>query len=223
MVVVGNHGLSFRLGKLSQHVVNDVGFQAVDVVQSRSTDRELHIDVLENQLPDAGVFSGRRAVVLDGVAPLSASIAGLHAELIAGAIGSHGARQTTHLVSQTQSDEHRIISGATTLTVTTSSKASSFFQIGVILIGAFKHLQFFFALTTFVVCRQLLTHSTVDIAANGLGNLDDGGSVQGGNFCFQSGNHYSHFSFDGFHSGGDFGFNSRHSFSLLGFNCVQFF
>ena len=129
LIIIGNHRLRFALAEFREHVVNHVGFQAVDVIQSRSTDRELHVDVFQHQLPNRRVFSRCGTVILDAVAPLSASVAGLHAELIRRTIGSYGTRQTTHRVVQTQSNEHGVIRSTTTLIVTTGRQRRGFRQV----------------------------------------------------------------------------------------------
>ena len=212
------------MGKFSQHIVNNVCFQTINVIQRRSTNRKLHVDVLQNQLPNSSVFSCCTAIVLDGVTPSSASVARFYAKLIARTISSNSARQTTHRISQTQCNKGRVITSATTLAITACGQRRGFAQIRIVLRFIFKHFQFFFhTIVGFVELAQLFTHSTIYIAANSLGNFNNCGCLHGCNFGFQCSNFFSHFSLCSINSGNGFCFNSGNFFRLCGFNCVQFF
>ena len=225
LVVVLNHRLGFQLGKFQQHIADDVCFQAINVVQSRRTDRELDVHVLQHQLPNGRAFRGSRAVVLDCISKSCASISYFGAELIGRTISSHGARNVAQRVSQTQSNKHGIVSSTTTETVTTASQSRGFFHVRSVLSFVFKELQFFFHPTAiFVVGFQLVFNGTVRLNNNAFGGrFDDLGGLHCGNFSFQSSNLFGQLCFSGF----DFSFSGFGHFCNLshvsGFDSVQFF
>ena len=190
LIVVLDHGLRFFLRKFHQHVVNDISFQAVDVVQRSGTNRELDIDVLEHDLPNGRVFSGGRAVVLDSITPLSARIAGFDPELVGRTIRRHGPGNSTHRVRKTQRNEHRIVSSPTAFAVAACRQGRRFSNVSLILRLISEHLQF--ALENLLATGELfelLAHRPVDIHADRLGNrTNDRRSLDAGNFRFQRGN-----------------------------------
>ena len=228
LVIVLNHRKCFSLREFQQHIRNNICFQTVDVIQRSGTDWELHIQVLQNQLPDVCVFGSRCAVVLDSITPCSTSVAGFCSELIRRTIGCNLTRDFAHWVCKTQRCKHWIISGATTLIIAAAGQCRCFLHVCIVFASIFKQFDFLFHTGIgFVKLCQFFFDATINVNLNALVGANDFRRTNLCNLCFQRRNLFGKLCFGSFNGSGNFSqLFSDHSFGFffqIRFNRIELF